>query len=637
MPRCFVYAMLGAVFCSAGMVAPAPAAAGESMSIFVDAREAPRNLFHVKVEMPIPPGGCHFVYPKWIPGWHTPTGAIQNVIGLRVAADGTNVPWERDLVDMYAFSCHAPPAARSIAVDFDVVGNAAADGYNATTVGTANTAALQWSSVLVYPKAARAADQSVRAALRLPRGWQYGSALPQAKRENDTVSFEPVTLERLVDSPLHMGLFHRVVELSSRPVPHVLDIVADSADAMNATPDELAGLRHLVAEAPALYGPRHYRSYRFLLTLSDAMPLVGIEHHESSDDRTPEAYLIDPGVFRALAELLPHEFSHSWNGKYRRPSGLATFDFQEPMTDDLLWVYEGLTNYTGEVLAARSRLWSLSESRAVLAAIGAELSFQFGRRWRPLSDTAAAAPFLYAAPNTWANYRRSVDFYDEGTLIWLDADTTIRELTHGRKSLDDFCRSFAAGGSEIPSVRPYDFDQVVATLNEVAPYDWKNFFRERVYAIAPRAPLSGIERAGWRVVYHETQTPYFKSAEDLGKALYFTYSIGFVVDPDSANLIDVRPASPAATSGLAPGMKLVAVNGRKWSVDLFHRALKASKSSHAPIALLATNGSFYRTYTVAYDGGDRYPDLERIPARSDLLGEIWKPRTFVPSDAKPSR
>jgi predicted metalloprotease with PDZ domain len=402
--------------------------------------------------------------------------------------------------------------------------------------------------------------------------------------------------------------------------------VADSAAALELKPADAAHFSHLVAETGALFGARHYRDYHFLLTLSDHVANFGLEHHESSDNRQPEKYLTDPDTLKLVALLLPHELTHSWNGKYRRPAGLATPDYHEPMKTELLWVYEGLTDYLGNVLAARCGLWTNENFREDLALSAAMLDQQPGRTWRSLADTTVAAQLLYPARPEGAAWRRGVDFYPEGDLIWLEADVIIRQKTQGRSSLDDFCRKFYGGESTPPKVVPYTLDDVVAAMNEVAPHDWRQFFQMRVYAPTPRAPLGGIESSGWRLAYGETLPDMLKTLETAKKFTDLSFSLGLKVKEDGA-IEDVLPGSPADKAGVGASMKLVAVNGRRWKPDLLRAAVKSAKTNTAPIELLVENEEFFTTCKLDYHDGEKYPRLERDPARADLLTEILKPLT----------
>jgi predicted metalloprotease with PDZ domain len=439
-------------------------------------------------------------------------------------------------------------------------------------------------------------------------------------------------LTTLVDSPVDAGRYFRRIPLARDPACEI-DVVADSSAALAMRPELIAGYEHLVREGPALYGDRHYRDYHFLLALSDTLPSDGIEHHESSDNRVDEDYATDPDSFLAESDLLAHEYSHSWNGKYRRPASLTTPDFQAPMKTDLLWVYEGMNQYLGELLTARSRLITLEEQRESLAMSAASMDAEGGRNWRPLRDVADEAPILYVSPSAWAARRRNAgSIYAEGMLVWLEIDTIVRRESRGRKSLDDFLHLYTRGGTPVPSVKTYDLDEIVALLQATVPYDWRNFLHERIDLVQPRAPLGGIENAGWRLTYSDEPTAMWLASEETNKITDLRYSLGITVSGSgtpTGTIGDVEPGSPAAASGIFPGMRLVAVNGRQWSADILHAALAQAKQTHQPIQLLVTSDDYYETIAVAAYGGSRYPRLERIAGTPDLLSRIWAPRTFA--------
>jgi len=401
-------------------------------------------------------------------------------------------------------------------------------------------------------------------------------------------------------------------------------MVSDSEAALQMSPEQIANYKQLVLEANALFGAHHYDHYHFLYTLSDNVAHFGLEHHESSDDRVAERTLLDEALRKASSDLLPHEFVHSWNGKYRRPAGLATPDYEQPMKGELLWVYEGLTEYLGSILAARSGLRTREDQRDHLAVIAAYLDRYPGRTWRPLIDTTIAAQLLYNASGSWASWRRGVDFYDEGELIWLEADTIIRQQTKGARSLDDFCRRFHGPPNTGPIVKPYTFDDVVNTMNEVTPYDWRTFFTTRLNSPEPHAPLGGIANGGWRLVYSEVQSDYQKAIETARKIADFSYSLGLHLN-EEGGIGDVVPGTPAAEAGLGPGMKIVDVNGRAYSLEGLREALHEGKTTRAPLELIVQNGDFSKTYKIDYHGGERLPHLERDSSRADLLQQIIKP------------
>jgi predicted metalloprotease with PDZ domain len=382
-------------------------------------------------------------------------------------------------------------------------------------------------------------------------------------------------------------------------------------------------MRNLPSEMQALFASRHYRSYRFLLTLSDPLGTDGLEHHECSDNRTWERFLIDKDARYTIGYLLPHEFIHSWNGKYRRPAGLATADFQQPMDDELLWVYEGLTHYLCYMMTARAGFETPEQTREMMAYFAARLDHTPGRTWRPLIDTAVAAQLLYDQPAEGAAWRRSVDYYNEGMLVWLDADVTMRQKTNGRKSLDDFCRLFFAGDSGAPSVKTYTRDNVQTALRSICPLGWQEFFNKRIYRINGRIPIEGVENGGWRFVYDDTPNLYQNATENTRNILDTTFTVGMRIGKGA--VVDIVPGSPADQAGVPVGSKLLAVNGRRYSDALLREAIAASARKSGPIDLLAENQEFSRVYHVDYHNGLRYPHLRRDEGKPDLLSQIMAP------------
>jgi predicted metalloprotease with PDZ domain len=540
-------------------------------------------------------------------------------------AAGQPLSWQRDDVEMYEFHVPVPAGVSAIDVSLDAITSQDSAGGGGPAASS-NLLDLNWNAVVLYPKGTRSDDVTFEPSVTLPAGWKFGTALPVTRSTGDEVEFAPVSLTTLVDSPLIGGAHYRKVELtkSGESPVHVMDLVADAETDLAMTQQDVAAYQKLVAETGELFGARHYRQYHFLLTLSGQVGGHGLEHHESNDSVASERTLLDPDLHMLEAGLVPHEFAHSWNGKYRRPAGLATANYQEPMVSDLLWVYEGLTEYLGNMLAARSGLWSDEQYREALAGTAATLDHRAGRTWRPLEDTARSVQTLRMMGSQWQNWRRSLDYYPEGELIWLEVDATIRQQTHGQRSLNDFCRHFHGGESGPPKVVPYTFDDVVRTLNEVAPYDWAKLLHERVAATSTHAPLGGIERGGWKLVYTDKPNLFTQAIEKLAKFADLTFSLGFTVNEDG-KFDDVTVGSPAYQAGIGPGMKLVAVNGRKWSPSVLHEALKAAQGSDRPIDLLVENAQFFKTYSVAYHDGEKNPHLERASGEPDILGDILKP------------
>jgi predicted metalloprotease with PDZ domain len=599
------------------------------IQLTVDAREAPRGIFHSHIVMPVTAGPLTLFYPEWIPGEHGPTGPNIELAGLKITASGTPIAWSRDLVDMFSFHIDVPAGATQLEIALDYISPSttlSGNGYGFSPNASDRLAIVLWNHLLLYPKGISPSDLVYEAHLIAPAQWKYGTALAVTQETPTGVTFEPVSLITLIDSPVIAGQFYRAVPLSAdKSSPVEIDMVADSAAALAIPPDLIENYKKLVAEANALFGAHHYRHYHFLLTLSDFMSFNGVEHHESSDDRAAERMWLDPALTAENASLLPHEYTHSWNGKYRRPAGLATSDYQEPMKGNLLWVYEGLTQYIGDVLlTGRSGLMNEEQMREYLASVAAALDTKPGRTWRTLEDTAVAAQLQYTAPDEWASWRRGVDFYDESLLIWLEADTIIRAQSGGKRSLNDFCRAFYGGASGPPELKTYNFDDVISTMNSVAPYDWQSFFRTRLTSLDPHAPLGGLTAGGWKLVYSDAPNWYIDVKERADKYIDLTYSLGMRIKADGT-VIDVLPSSPAAKSGLAPSMKVVAVNNRRWSVDIALDAIAESKSSPNQLEILADNRGYLATFKVAYQGGQRYPHLERDPSTPDVLGKILKP------------
>jgi predicted metalloprotease with PDZ domain len=609
-------AVLLAVFAAPVCGAPAP------VTIEVDAREAPRRIFRARMRIPLPAGPATLLYPEWLPGEHSPTGPIADVAGLRFEAAGRPVAWRRDPVDMYAFHIEMPEGAGAVDVSLDYLSPAGTEGFTSGPSSTPELAVISWNQLLLYPKGAAPDALVYAASLKLPAGWKFATSLGTLREDPDGIAFDPTSLTALVDAPVLAGAHFRTVSLTEGPIPHRLRIAADGEAALAIRPEEIAAYKNLVAETGALFGARHYRHYDFLLTLSDFVAHFGLEHHESSDDRVAERSLVDEDERRTMAGLLPHEMAHSWNGKYRRPADLSPGRFDVPMQGSLLWVYEGLTEYLGQILTARSGLLTPEQYRESLAATAAAMDFQRGRDWRSLSDTAVAAQILFPARADWAAWRRGTDFYPESELLWLEADTIIRRESGGRKSLDDFCRLFHGGETGPPAVVPYTFEDLVETLRRVVPYDWSGFWSTRLQATSARAPLEGIAASGWKLVYGPTPTEMERAAEATEKSLDARFSIGFTVG-DDGTIPDVIPGSPAARAGVPPGSKLVAVNGRRFTRDLLRDALQASAAT--PIELLVETGDVFRTHRLEYSGGERYPRLERDGVKPDVLSKVTAP------------
>jgi predicted metalloprotease with PDZ domain len=617
-------AMLKRILILAALLLVAASLFAAPITIRVDASEAPSHLLHAHMSIPASPGPLALFYPKWIPGEHGPTGPISGLTGMRFTANGAAVAWLRDPVEMYEFHVDVPAGASALDVDLDYLVPPPGTNFTAGASASPGLAVLSWNTVLLYPQTASSDALQYEPVLRIPSGWKYATALETASNAAD-IRFETVSLTTLIDSPVQMAANLKSVTIpNSTPYRHTINLASENPFAVEAPSDFGARYGKLVDEASALFGANHYRHYDWLFTLSDQVEHFGLEHHESSDDRVNENGITDEEARKWNSTLLAHEFVHSWNGKYRRPAGLAVSSYEKPMTGELLWVYEGLTEFLGELLPYRSGLLTGAEYRDLVAADAAEMSEHVGRTWRPLIDTAVAAQVLYNSGGAGTAWRRSVDFYPEGTLIWLDVDMAIRSLTGGKRSLDDFCRAFYGGTSGHWELRPYTFDDLVNALNAVAPNDWRAFLNQRLTSTSATPPLGGIENAGWRLVYNDQPNAAIEAGEHRNKSLDLNDSLGFTVK-DGGNVGDVIPSSPAARAGIAGGAQIIAVNGRKFSMDALREVVKASPSSTAPIELIVESGQFFSTVRIPYTGGIRYPHLERVTGKPDLLEMLGKP------------
>jgi predicted metalloprotease with PDZ domain len=599
----------------------------ESIQLSVDASEVSRKVIHVREVIPAAPGALTLHYPKWIPGRHRPVGQISNVTEFRVRAGGKALEWKRDDADPFSFRLTVPDGTKEIEVTFDLLLAAGNEGgARFMTVASPKVLTLNWNDVLVYPKVEKSLELSYKARVKLPPRWDFLTALPLDVLETAGGSFEAVALGTLIDSPLLAGEHVRLVKLDGDTGKHRVFLACDSPDGLEVPEATLKAWKKLPGEAAALFGGSlPYRDYTFLLGLSNHIPGAGIEHHQSSDNRLPELALVKAAERKASATLFPHEYGHSWNGKFRRPADMIVSDYQTPQQTRLLWVYEGLTNYIGWLLAARCGLMSPEDARDYLAMTAARMTNVKARGWRPLDDTAAAASTLFDATRSWRSARRAVDFYDEGTLLWLEVDGIIRAQTKGAKSLDDFCKAFFAGGQGKPAVKGYKLEDVLDALNTVAPYEWKAHFQRRVERVAEVPPLDGITEGGWKLTYTEKPTDLFTTMEGLAKGTNLADSIGIQVGGDGL-VGDLVPDSPAAKAGLAPGMKVLAVNGRRFTSDGLKGAVAATNAG-GKLELLAESGDFFKTHAIEYKGGARYPRLQRVEGKADLLAEIVKPKT----------
>lgn len=601
--------------------APRDIAYPGTMTLDVDATDVARAIFRVKQVIPVAEAGpMVLLFSKWLPGKHAPRGEIEKLAGLRISAGGHPIAWRRDNLDVYAFHIDVPRGARQLDLAFEFVSATNADqGRVVVTPAMMN---LQFEMVSLYPAGYFARRIPVKATVTYPDGWRAASALA-ARVSGSTYSYEATNYETLIDSPVFAGRHFRQEQLSPRVR---LNIVADEAANLAATPAQIDAHKRLVAQAVKLFGSEQYDRYEFLLALTKQMGGIGLEHHRSSENGVNPEYFTEWDKGPGRRNLLPHEFAHSWNGKYRRPAGNWTPDFNTPMNDDLLWVYEGQTQFWGYVLGARSGLYSKQETLDALAVIAANLDIRRGRDWRPLRDTTNDPVITPRRPKAWVSWQRSEDYYNEGLLIWLEADAIIRDRTRGAKGLDDFARAFFRGRDGDWGTRTYVFEDVVAALNGVVAYDWAGFLNRRVSETAKGAPLAGLEMGGYRLTYADTPSGAVKDAERTGESVDLAHSLGIVI-AKGGKVSQVVWDSPAFAKGLAPGDEIVAVNGRGFTGDLIRAAITDARDGRGPIGLLVKSGDRYRDVAIDYRGGLRYPRLQKIGAGEGSLDKLLSPRS----------
>jgi predicted metalloprotease with PDZ domain len=625
---------LSAGFVALGaLIAPAFAqtAPREPIRIVADLTDAPRKLFHAEIDLPVTAGPLTLTTPKWIPGHHMPSGPVGNITGVVFTANGQTLEWRRDLVDLYEYHLTVPQGVTSLHAHLDQI---------VTGRISQKIAALEWEGLLLYPAGVPVRRIPIEPALKVPAGWGIGTALQHVGEgaypvpaAAATTLFAVTNVEQLEDSPVITGEFFHEYELAPEVTPkHYLDVAADYPEDAKLRPEFLAGVNNLVREASALYGSHHYGVYHFLLTLSDVAGGEGLEHGQSSDNGVGEKGYADAEHQLREADLLPHEFTHSWNGKYRRPVGLYQSEFATAQQGALLWVYEGMTQYLGNVLAARAGLVTAAQYRDLLALSAANLDSKPGRAWRSTSDTAIAASVLRTRDMAWSNWKRGQDYYQEGELLWLDADTLIRKQSKGKKSLDDFEKIFLGkGGNTGPEIVPYTFEEIVADLNAVAPYDWAKFLDDRVNKINPRADVAGIEQGGYRLVYKEKPSATERTVQGGARGrggLNCWYSLGMRIAGDG-QIADVRWNGPADKARLAPGDKVLTVGDQIFSPDALRAAIVTAKTNPAPIHLMVQADNYVRSVDVEYHEGERFAVLERVDGTPALLDEIVKPLTTL--------
>ena len=592
-----------------------------TMKLVVDATDLDRRIMTVKQTIPVAgPGPMVLLYPEWLPGKHAPRGELEKVAGLKITAGGKTLVWRRDPVEVFALHVDVPAGAREVELEFQFLSATAGD--QGRIVMTRDMLNLQWNSTAFYPAGWFTRQIPVEATAILPEGWGYGVALDTAASKGGRHSFKTVSFETLVDSPMFAGRHFRQFDLDpGGRSPVKLNVVADRPELLEASEEQLKLHRNLVVQADRLFGSRPYDRYDFLLALTDRMGGIGLEHHRSSENsRDPEYFT---GWDRNVAGrgLLPHEYVHSWNGKYRRAADLWTPDYATPMRDSLMWVYEGQTQFWGVILTARSGLITREQALDDLAMTAAAYDHRVGRQWRDIADTTNDPIISARKPKGWLSWQRNEDYYVDGLLVWLDADSLIRERTGGKKSLDDFARGFFGGadGSYVP--KTYVLADVVATLKGVTPYDWETFLKERIEGRGRPAPLDGIKRGGWKLVYAETPTAVQKAADTAAKRHDYTYSIGLNLKA-SGEIQGVQWDGPAFNQGLVVGSTVVAVEGEAYSESRMKSAITAAKGAKKPIQLIVKDGERYRIVDIVWNGGLRYPRLERVEGTPDRLGDL---------------
>ena len=603
------------------------------MDVHVDLRDAPKVIAHARLRIAARAGPLVLLYPKWIPGTHWPSGPIGNLTGLRFSASGRELPWRRDPYDVYRFLLDVPPGADHVDVTLDYlgVGFGAAHGGNPADLGNDRITVLPWHVVLLYPQGVAAAQLSVNASVTLPAGWDYATALPGATRSGDEVQFAPTDLDTLVDSPVLAARQVTRISLGSAQTaalpPHALQVAADSPADARIPPELLAGLSRLPTQAQALFGGFPFRQYQFLTALSDhyhAGSISGLEHFSSSDIRGPLESFTQPRFAYNVGLVFPHEYVHAWNGKLHRPAGEAVADFNTPIRTDEVWIAEGLTMYWGEVLAVRSGLWSAQTFREQLAYRVALLDHEPGRSWRSLQDAATGQGALMTAKSRGDSWRRGEDYYAEGALLWLEADLRIRELSRGRRSLDDFARELFRGVAQGEPARtlPYTADDVYAALERVAPGDWRTYFLTRIYETG-HPLLDSLDQSGWRLQYGGEPTQVIRDVDSGQRQTDAWFSLGLIVQA-SGSITDVLWGSPADHAGLTGGLLIRQVNGQPFSPETFAAALQLTASARTDVNLRVEDAGQQRDVTIQYGGGPRYPRLSRQDGLPDRLADILR-------------
>jgi len=592
-----------------------------TMALHIDATDVTRGIFKVEQAIPVfESGPMTLVFPKWLPGAHSPRGELSKLAGLVISANGKPLVWKRDLVDVFAFTVDVPAGVSSLDVRFDFL--SATTANQGRIVTTTDMLSLQPNSVSLYPAGWFTRRIPVTTSVTWPTGWKAASALRQTARSGDTVTYETTDYETLVDSPFLAGRWFKQWDLGQNVM---LNVVADDPRFLVATSTQIDAHKRMVDQATKLFGARHFDHYDFLLSMSENLGSIGLEHHRSSENGVNAAYFTEWDKGPGRRNLLPHEYTHSWNGKFRRGADTIAPDYSTPLRDSLLWVYEGQTQFWGYVLGARSGLFTKQETLDSLANIAATLDNRPARTWRSLDDTTNDPIIAARAPKGWLSQQRSEDYYNEGMLVWLEVDSIIRAESGGARGLDDFAKAFFGVNDGDWGELPYDFNTIVTTLNTVAPYDWDGLLRQRLTEKAAGAPLNGFTASGYRLIYTDTPTPAFADNMRSGKNNNLSFSGGLVIGKDN-KVEQVIWDSAAFAAKITVGDEIVAVNDKPYSDDMLKAEITSAKGGNAPIRLLIKTGDRLRSVDLLWNQGLRYPRFEKTGRGEGALDKLLAPR-----------
>ncbi len=590
------------------------------MTLKVDATNIDQAIFNITQTIPVQKAGpMVLLFPQWLPGAHAPRGKIDKLAGLKIYADGKLIEWKRDKIDVFAFHINVPSGAKEIKANFQYLSPTAPNQGRIEV--TDELMSLQTNSVSLYPAGYYVRNIPIEFSVTLPKGWKAATALRPTSIEGDTINYKTENYEVFVDSPILAGKYYKAFKLTDKVM---LDVFADDPKFLEAKPEHIEAHRKLVEQAVKTFKSEHYDRYNFLLSLSDELGSIGLEHHRSSENGVPTGYFTDWNNNLRSRNLLPHELSHSWDGKYRRGEDAWTPDYKTPMQNSLLWVYEGQTQFWGYVLGARSGMYSKEETMAAYAAIASDLDIRKGREWRALLDTTNDPIISARAPKAWTSYQRSEDYYNEGMLIWIEVDAKIRELTGGKKSIDDFAKAFYGMNDGDYGQLTYNFDEIVKVLNGVVKYDWAKLLNERLDEKADGAPLNGFINSGYKLVYNDKPNAFIKNVEGSTKSINLIYTLGLGLNNEGA-VSQVIWDSLAFNKALTVNDKIVAVNGKAFSKDGILQAIKDAKQTKKPIEMLVQRGKKYKTINFEYYDGLKYPHFEKSGTAEGYVDKLLKP------------